>query len=179
MIVFVPGILLVLQIIGDRMLTRGIGIALVFVGLVIFGPLAARPATAVLGAPLGPKPTKIERSSPPPSSPRMAAFSCRTTGACSNPTKSNGSACNDGDLCTQSDTCQAGSCVGASPVTCSALDDCHEAGTCDPTTGVCSNPTEPDGTACNNPGNLCLQTHQCVAGAMYPRCVRRQVNRSA
>jgi hypothetical protein len=86
------------------------------------------------------------------------------TGVCSNPSKGDGSACNDGNSCTQTDTCQAGACVGANEVTCTALDDCHQAGTCDPDTGQCTNPTEPDGTACNNPGNLCLQTHQCVAG---------------
>jgi hypothetical protein len=60
--------------------------------------------------------------------------------------------CNDGDLCTQSDTCQAGACQGANPVSCAALDDCHQVGSCDPTTGLCSNPIEPDGTACANPG---------------------------
>jgi hypothetical protein len=43
-------------------------------------------------------------------------------------------------------------CTGGNPVVCTA-DQCHMAGTCDPTTGLCSNPTaKPDGTAC---GNFC------------------------
>src|SRR5207247_9484497 len=51
-----------------------------------------------------------------------------------------GTACNDGNACTQTDTCQAGACVGSNPVVCSASDQCHVAGTCDTATGVCSNP---------------------------------------
>src|SRR5439155_1671677 len=39
-----------------------------------------------------------------------------------------GAACDDGDLCTQGDTCQAGQCQGGTPVTCSASDQCHDAG---------------------------------------------------
>src|SRR2546425_1273194 len=73
-----------------------------------------------------------------------------STGQCSNPAKADGSACNDGSACTQSDTCQAGVCTGSNPVTCSASDQCHIAGTCDPGTGVCSNPAKTNGTACND-----------------------------
>ena len=51
-------------------------------------------------------------------------------------------ACNDGNACTQTDTCQTGVCAGANPVTCAASDQCHDAGTCDPATGACSNPSE-------------------------------------
>ena len=47
-------------------------------------------------------------------------------------------------------TCQAGTCTGANPVACSALDQCHVAGTCDTATGVCSNPNKPDGTGCDD-----------------------------
>src|SRR5713226_4205029 len=74
-----------------------------------------------------------------------------------------GTPCNDGDACTQTDTCQSGICVGSNPVTCTALDQCHVAGTCDPTTGICSNPTATDGTACND-GNACTQTDTCQSG---------------
>jgi RHS repeat-associated protein len=35
------------------------------------------------------------------------------TGACTNYVKGDGSACSDGDVCTQSETCQAGSCVAS------------------------------------------------------------------
>ncbi len=70
-----------------------------------------------------------------------------STGTCSNPAVANGTSCNDGNACTQSDTCQAGVCTGTKPVTCAASDSCHVAGTCDPSTGVCSNPAAPSGTA--------------------------------
>jgi len=86
------------------------------------------------------------------------------TGACSNPEQPDGTLCNDQDLCTQEDTCVAGACVGASPVVCAALDGCHAAGVCDPATGTCSNPEQPDGTLCDDQ-NLCTQEDTCVAGA--------------
>jgi cysteine-rich repeat protein len=51
-------------------------------------------------------------------------------------------------------------CAG---VTCTASDSCHVAGTCDPATGTCSNPSAADGTTCND-GNDCTQTDVCSAG---------------
>jgi len=86
------------------------------------------------------------------------------TGVCSNPNKPDGTTCNDANACTQTDACQAGTCTGANPVTCTALDQCHEVGTCDVATGVCSNPNKPDGTVCND-ANACTQTDACQAGA--------------
>ena len=77
--------------------------------------------------------------------------------------KPNGSSCADGDLCTQTDTCQGGSCVGSNPVQCTALDQCHTPGTCEPSTGQCSNPTVPDGTQCSD-GDMCSAGDQCVGG---------------
>jgi hypothetical protein len=76
------------------------------------------------------------------------------SGACSNPSAANGTACNDGDPCTQTDSCQAGVCAGANPVACIASDACHLAGTCDATRGQCSNPAAPDGTTC--PAGTCM-----------------------
>src|SRR5207249_1811157 len=70
----------------------------------------------------------------------------------------------DGDACTQSDTCQSGSCVGSNPVTCTASDQCHVAGTCNPATDTCSNPDAPNGTGCND-GNACTQTDTCQSGS--------------
>jgi len=87
----------------------------------------------------------------------------QTTGMCSNPAQPNGTTCNDSNACTQTDTCQTGICTGANPVVCSALDQCHDVGTCNPANGVCSNPNKPDGTACND-GNLCTQTDSCQSG---------------
>jgi len=74
-----------------------------------------------------------------------------------------GVGCDDGDLCTQSDTCQGGTCTGANPVACPAPDQCHDAGTCNPATGLCSNPAKSDGAACND-GDACTQTDTCQAG---------------
>ncbi len=87
-----------------------------------------------------------------------------STGACTDPAKPNGSACSDGTLCTQTDTCQGGTCVGASPVTCAASDQCHSAGSCDAATGKCSNPAKADGTTCED-GSQCTQKDTCQAGA--------------
>ena len=80
----------------------------------------------------------------------------------------NGTTCNDGNVCTDNYTCQAGACAGSNPITCTALDQCHVTGTCNPSTGVCSNPTATNGTSCND-GNACdsndtCQTGVCVAG---------------
>jgi hypothetical protein len=114
------------------------------------------------------------------------------TGLCSNPPAPDGTSCTDYDLCTQTDACQAGACVGGNPIVCTAIDACHLVGTCEPTTGFCSNPpvnasvctpvdqcntagncdpqtgacTTPDkadGTTCND-GDACTQTDACSAG---------------
>jgi hypothetical protein len=74
-----------------------------------------------------------------------------------------GSPCNDGNACSQLDVCQSGTCTGTAPVVCAASDQCHTTGTCDPTTGFCSNPEKTDGTACSD-GNACTKTDSCQAG---------------
>jgi len=86
------------------------------------------------------------------------------TGICTNPAANNGTGCNDGNACTQTDTCQGGSCTGSNPVVCTASDQCHDPGVCNPSDGQCSDPEKPNGTACNNPGNLCNQTNTCQGG---------------
>ena len=81
--------------------------------------------------------------------------------SCSNPPAPDGTPCKDGNRCTRVDACQGGACVGSSPVACGALDACHP-GTCDPGTGLCSNPPAPDGTPCRS---TCLAGEACLAGA--------------
>jgi hypothetical protein len=93
----------------------------------------------------------------------VAGTCAPATGVCSNPSATDGKACDDGDKCTKSDACQAGVCTGANPVVCSALDQCHNAGTCNPSTGVCSNPSVPDGTTCDD-GAPCTLMDKCNAG---------------
>jgi MYXO-CTERM domain-containing protein len=85
------------------------------------------------------------------------------TGACSTPSKPDGSPCDDGSACTTMDTCQAGTCAGGSPVLCPATDTCHEPGACDPATGLCSNPALPDGSPCDD-GDKCSKSDVCQAG---------------
>lgn len=78
--------------------------------------------------------------------------------------KRNGTTCDDGNLCTRADSCLAGACTGTNPVACTAQDQCHAAGVCDPATGLCSNPAQPDGAACSD-GNGCTEGDACQGGA--------------
>src|SRR5204863_524369 len=78
--------------------------------------------------------------------------------------KPNGTGCSDGNACTLADTCQGGACASGAPVVCAALDQCHAVGVCDPGSGVCSNPSKGDGTACSD-GNACTIADTCQAGA--------------
>ena len=86
-------------------------------------------------------------------------FCDSTTATCSNPAKPGGSSCDDGNKCTPTDTCQSGACVPGTPTTCTALDQCHDPGTCAPATGTCSNPAKQDGAPCT--GGTC-QSAACV-----------------
>src|SRR6185436_3269890 len=85
------------------------------------------------------------------------------TGSCSNPTKPDDSACDDNDLCTQTDRCRSGICSGENPVICEASDQCHEAGDCNPETGACSNPAKENGAACDD-GRFCTELDGCQNG---------------
>jgi MYXO-CTERM domain-containing protein len=82
-------------------------------------------------------------------------------GGCVYPSAPDGSTCDDGDKCTAVDTCVAGTCTGAAAITCKPLDECHEAGTCAPATGVCSTPPKVDGTPCG--------AGVCTAGKCGPK----------
>jgi hypothetical protein len=85
------------------------------------------------------------------------------TGLCSDPAADNDTPCIDNDLCTQTSSCQAGQCVGANPIACTASDQCHQAGTCDTGTGTCSYQPKGNGTPCND-GDACTQTDTCQSG---------------
>lgn len=87
---------------------------------------------------------------------------CDADGTCTHP--ANTAPCDDGNACTRTDTCQQGSCVGANPVICAPLDQCHVAGECNRVTGDCSNPNAPDGPPCDD-DNPCTTADQCVAGS--------------
>jgi hypothetical protein len=73
-----------------------------------------------------------------------------------------GTACDDHNVCTQTDSCQGGVCVGANPVSCPPpADNCHVQGTCNPATGVCSNPDK-----CP-PGQDCLSNGTCAVPCSF------------
>jgi hypothetical protein len=74
-----------------------------------------------------------------------------------------GSACDDGNLCTPTDTCQGGVCTGTGAPACDPIDQCHDRGTCNPLTGVCSTPAKADGSSCSD-ASVCSQTDTCQAG---------------
>lgn len=100
-----------------------------------------------------------------------------TNGICETTPRPNNTLCSDGNACTQNDTCQDGVCVGAGPVVCQPLDECHLAGTCNPATGQCSNPVAPDGTPCT--GGACLSgaCYQCVpSGPEVCNCIDDNCN---
>ncbi len=88
---------------------------------------------------------------------------CDSTHNCNGTPLADGTGCNDGNSCTTSDHCSAGRCVGTA-VSCTAQDQCHVAGTCDPATGACSNPVKANGTPCND-GSACTSGETCQNGA--------------
>src|SRR5258707_476268 len=69
----------------------------------------------------------------------------------------------DGDACTQTDTCHAGTCTGSNPVACAPKDACHVGGACNPITGACTNPAAANGTDCG--ANQLCNTGACVPTA--------------
>jgi len=79
-----------------------------------------------------------------------------------------GTSCADANACNGNEICNAtGACTAGTPVVCTASDVCHIAGNCEPTTGACSNPVAPNGTACTD-NNACTAGDACQAGACTP-----------
>lgn len=85
------------------------------------------------------------------------------TGVCSNPNKQDGSSCSDNDLCTQTDECFSGVCVGNNSVVCPSPSACHKLGKCNTLTGICSNPLLEDGALCDDLDS-CTGKSTCAAG---------------
>jgi hypothetical protein len=95
---------------------------------------------------------------------------CDGAGVCG---VNNTAPCEDGDLCTQNDQCANGLCVPGALVVCTALGQCYDVGTCDPQTGVCSNPPKASGGGCND-ANACTHDDECdgaggCAGSATPQ----------
>jgi hypothetical protein len=89
---------------------------------------------------------------------------CNTgTGQCEQFEINEGGPCSDGDLCTATDRCETGDCVGT-PVDCTVLDEACNLGVCNATNGSC----EPLPVNENGPCNdflFCTVTDRCSAGA--------------
>lgn len=89
-----------------------------------------------------------------------------TTGVCSDPLKADDAVCDDGDASTGNDKCTAGTCAGVdlcAGVTCDQNDQCHDAGSCDPSTGNCVYPDKADDTVCDDT-DAATTDDKCTAG---------------
>src|SRR2546425_12532731 len=103
-----------------------------------------------------------------------ACVSDGLTKGCVATPRPNGTSCNDGNACTQTDTCQTGVCTGNNPVVCTNGDQCNEPGSCVPATGACSAAVlKANGTTCND-SNARSQAHTSELQSLaYNECVLR------
>lgn len=84
------------------------------------------------------------------------------TGACE--VTNNTAFCDDGDACTASSRCSAGTCTGV-PISCTGGNPCVT-GSCSAATGMCTNMPRPDGTDCGS-GRVCC-AERCADTASDP-----------
>ncbi len=88
---------------------------------------------------------------------------CRPAASTTSWTANADAACDDGDVCSVNDACQAdGSCAGV-PVDCTSFDGDCVVGACDPVTGACYATNRPDQTPCIG-GDACYSTYACQTG---------------
>ncbi|NOX57982.1 MAG: hypothetical protein GXP29_03880 [Planctomycetes bacterium] len=85
-----------------------------------------------------------------------------STGDCEVAPINEGGSCDDGDLCTVTDACTSGVCVGAAMDCSGANDDCN-IGACNPGTGVCEPQPANEGNTCSD-GDLCTTNDACTNG---------------
>lgn len=95
------------------------------------------------------------------------------TGECEAVPLEEGAACDDGNGCTEGDTCLGTVCV-ATPKDCTHLDSDCSSGYCSPAAGACQVDAQPDGIACND-DNLCTLFDSCTEGD----CVGESIDCSA
>ncbi len=107
---------------------------------------------------------------PPP--PGTCMQQCRdSTFMCSGRPVPSGTSCDDGDLCTLSDSCaDGGVCVGT-PRSCPSPGVCR-IGVCNPLDGGCASQFVDAGTACTTDNNVCTDDVCDVAGACLHSVVR-------
>ena len=105
-----------------------------------------------------------EKASPGKSACRPAGHPCEGNQECCNPgnticVPSGPGAANRCTRCPDGEIACANICIPA----CTALDQCHDPGVCDPATGQCTNPPRKNGTSCND-HDACTQTDTCQNG---------------
>ena len=106
---------------------------------------------------------------------RAAANACDVAEVCSGATApcpvdafaSDGTDCDDQDACSQTDSCQAGACVGGDLISCPPPTACHETATCNPQSGACDSQPSPDGSICDD-SDACTVSDSCQSGACVP-----------
>ena len=74
--------------------------------------------------------------------------------------------CDDGNVCTDEDTCSGGTCAGIETAVCDDGNPCT-ADTCDPSLG-CLYPATPDGEVACDDGEPCTVGDSCIAGTCTP-----------
>lgn len=99
----------------------------------------------------------------PQTDPCKAGSCDPSTGTCSGTAKPDNAPCDDNNRCTASDVCRSGVCTPGTSTVCSALDNCHDVGTCNHVTGLCSNPNKPDGSSCDDQ-SFCTRMDTCTGG---------------
>lgn len=88
---------------------------------------------------------------------------CDGEGACRVGNLADGAPCDEGDLCTLGDSCQAGACFPGDPIQCPGPSTCRLASSCQSDSGECSRVDEPDGTACDD-GDPLTHSDACLGG---------------
>jgi hypothetical protein len=83
-------------------------------------------------------------------------------GKCEKEPKGDGMKCDDGDFCTDDDTCHNGQCIGGNPHACPDKDACHP-GSCDKQTQKCTTDVAPDNSPCDD-GDPCDNMGSCMSG---------------
>jgi hypothetical protein len=89
--------------------------------------------------------------------------SCDGEGACRVADLVDGTPCDEGDLCTLGDSCQAGVCTAGDPIDCPGPSTCRLQSVCQSDSGECSRIDEPDGTACDD-GDPLTHSDACLGG---------------
>ncbi|MFO0748410.1 MAG: hypothetical protein U1F43_22510 [Myxococcota bacterium] len=120
-----------------------------------------------------------------PTEPCMERVCQPASGSCKLQARAVSVACDDDDACTLGDHCgaggAAGTCVSDSAVECMAVDDCHDAGICNPLSGECTTTALTGGELCESAagwngetgrpgtchGGVCIRLPVLAAGAEH------------